>query len=502
MEPSSTPPRSRELLLVGGLTLLAAVRIVLSAAALPYFVNVDEPEHYDAIRKYATGYLPGLGSDRFDRDAAEQIALYETPEYMGMREDFLRGLPPPVWAMSGAEREHWFEKDTEVFLSQVNFEVYSPPVYYVLAALWHLLGRAVGLSGGHLLYWLRALNGLVYPALVALSYFFIRRFYPGERRLRLAVPLLVAVFPQDVFFQLNSDVISPLLFAISLYVLLDWLGRERPERKSGIAAGLAPALTFLVKYSNLAVLLDLAIVLGRRFRRDARASAKRRGGTLFWPVAAVCVPIVGWLGRNYVVLGDLTGTARKVTHLGWTVKPLAELGDHPFFTLPGFRWFWERLIANYWQGEIVWWRERLSWEATDWFFVLVTVTFLTAATIRWAWSWRRKPSLDTPDGLFVATIGLSVAFLIFLSLIYDFHDCFSPSRYRPYFVAGRLIIGTLMPFLILLVRGIEFTFSRWAPRVGPAVTIAAITIVSLIAPLRLLVTAASSPFNWFHLGSG
>ena len=54
----------------------------------------------------------------------------------------------------------------------------------------------------------------------------------------------------------------------------------------------------------------------------------------------------------------------------------------------------------------------------------------------------------------------SLAFLGFLSIIYDFHDCFHPSREHPYFTSGRLMLGALIPFLLLFVYGLDRATSR------------------------------------------
>ena len=100
--------------------------------------------------------------------------------------------------------------------------------------------------------------------------------------------------------------------------------------------------------------------------------------------------------------------------------------------------------------------------------------------------------------LFTA-LGVSVMFLMALSLPFDFGRCPNPSREEPFFTSGRLIIGVLVPFLILLVRGIEFLLSRWAPNVGPAVMVAAIVLMSLVSQLVLISAVFPSEFNWFHL---
>src|SRR5260370_41124895 len=68
----------------------------------------------------------------------------------------------------------------------------------------------------------------------------------------------------------------------------------------------------------------------------------------------------------------------------------------------------------------------------------------------------------------------SALFLAAISLPYDFHDCLYPSRLYPYFVSGRIISGTLLPFALLYTSGLEVLFMRVRPCIHPARPLAAI----------------------------
>ena len=96
---------------------------------------------------------------------------------------------------------------------------------------------------------------------------------------------------------------------------------------------------------------------------------------------------------------------------------------------------------------------------------------------------------------FIAAAG----FLGFLSIIYDFQDCFYPSRAHPYFTSGRLMLGALIPFLLLFVYGLDCALNwlkaRW---VKPVVLIGMILfmLISEIATDRMMF---SNAYNWFHM---
>jgi hypothetical protein len=298
------------------------------------------------------------------------------------------------------------------------------------------------------------LNVLVFAAVLIVSYFFIRRFYPDSLLLRIGVPLLLATFPQDVFFSINSDVPLALSFLVALYLLLEWSERRRRNLWLGIFAGLSTAAAFLVKYSNVAILVLLGALLVRKFRRSERSQGSRETvAEIVGTALAAGLPILAWLTRNYLVLGDFSGTAAKSTELGWTRKPLGELLSHPLFTPSGFEFFWSNLLAHFWRGEIVWHLDELTPPVINRFFVFATTVLLVAAAVR-MWKSRRimSDSERVLDWCLLSATLLSVGFLGLLSLLFDFGNCPYPSREEPYFISGRLITGVLVPVLILLVR--------------------------------------------------
>lgn len=492
-EPSDHRPSvgRREHVVVFVLCVLAAVRIFIGAAALPLFVSVDEEGHFDLVHKFSQGRWPGPDSLRFDRESEHILALYGSPEYLAAP-DPARALP--LWRGPQAARDAQFAR-LDASTPPINHEATSPPVYYVIAGATYRLARAAGLGEGSAAYAIRFLNVLSYPALVLLAYRFVSRFYPGQRFLRLAVPTLLAVFPQDVFFSINSDVASPLAFLGALFLLLAWRDRARPAPWLALAAGLAIATAYLVKVSNLAMVVIAALVLLEQARRAMRAGPRALAEVALC-AAAAALPIGAWLVQNVLRFGDLTGSAAKVQALGWKTKPFGQWLAHPMFTPEGFAYFVGGLIPFTWRGEAVWHLRTLSPRACDAFFIACTLLFLAAAAWRAGRS-RRDPSAG-PDAILFVAVGTSVLLLAGLSIPFDFGMCWYPSRERPFFLSGRLIIGVLVPFLILLARGIEAATARLPTFVGGA-TLAAIVMASLVPQARLIAATLTSPYNWFHL---
>ncbi len=61
---------------------------------------------------------------------------------------------------------------------------------------------------------------------VWLGYLTARTIAPERIDLRIGVPLLLAFIPQNVFYAMNNDVLSPLCFGALFLCVLQWLRTE------------------------------------------------------------------------------------------------------------------------------------------------------------------------------------------------------------------------------------------------------------------------------------
>ena len=493
------PGSERIIILV--LCIIAACRIFLFSAAFPFFNNVDEQAHFDLVYKYAQGYLPRAGDENFSRETAEMILLYGTPEYLFKPEQFPGGsFSPPAWTYPMVRESGRFTTAVNIWQKKKNHETGSSPVYYMVAGLWLAVGRFLGIEGGNLLYWIRFLNVPLFAVLVWFSYLLTRTLFPGSRLQRVGVPLILAFFPQDVFYSINSDTISPLLFAVAFFLLLQMHFEDRSLRYHFIT-GLVVAATSLTKLSNIGVLVFFGVIVVLKVRCLLREKRLKeylpRLATL---LAAATVPISIWLARNYLVLGDLTGCAGKIEHLGWTLKPLGQLWDHPIRTPGGLFFFLTELTKTFWRGEFVWHLELIASRSADLFYMVSTVVFVVASGLGLV----LKRGIANKRYRFVLGTGfcvlaVSVLLLAGLSTLYDFGNCWYPSRERPYFVSGRLISGVLLPFLFIYLDGLGRIFSRSRNRVNPLIIVVLIAIAVTCSELLLTWEVFSSPYNWFHL---
>lgn len=495
-------PRSgrhgREALLVGALAAAAALRVLVFSAAFPFFTNVDEHKHVDAVLKYARGHLPRPGADAFEPEMGQLLGTLGSPEYH-LADD--APAPPAPWRRVPGAMLAKIERAEEFLGARANKEAFQPPLYYLTAAGWLRIGRLLGLDGGALLYWVRALGALALGALVLLSHRFLRDVYPGDSFIRLGVPALLVVFPQDALFYVTRDALSPLLAGAGF--LLAVRVARAPESSSATyaATGLVTALACLTKYTNVVLLgvCALASVRVLRLHPPGRSPAGARRLLLLWLLALA--PLASWLVRNQLLFGDPTATALKAQRLGWEPRPLADWLDHPLFTPSGCAEFVAGLVPTFWRGELVWRRDVLAWPPADLLYTLTTLVFLPLAALARLRGRDLQASRPTESAA-LAMLGLAVAVLATLSLLYVFPEVGNPSAARPWFDQGRLIAGALVPFLILYVRGLQVATSPLPARAASATAWSALACVASVVLLSEIVLARRvflSDYNWYHL---
>jgi hypothetical protein len=481
------------------LCLLAAVHVFVFSAAFPFFNNVDEQAHFDLVVKYAQGHPPR----RIEAPSAETIpyvVIFGTREFLWPSNNFPVEQFPPPWTQPMEKIKPMLLSREAAWSEVKNHEASQPPLYYALAGLWWDLGKAGGLHDGFLLYWLRFLNIIFIVTLVWIGYLAARLVFPENKFLQISVPALIAFIPQTAFYSIQNDVLSPLCFGAAFICLVKFLRVEIPGVRLGTAAGLALAATFLTKISNLPLLaVSAAAILFKAWQLARTGKFRAAFPSLLAVVLCAAVPMAAWLAWCKSNFGDFTGTTAKIQFLGWTHKPFAEWWHHPIFTPNGLWTFLSGLMATFWQGEFLWRRQPLSLPAVNEIYFVSSVVFIGIALLNLLPKSKtatapQRQALWFGFGCFTAAI----AFLGFLSIIYDFQDCFYPSTEHPYFTSGRLMLGALIPFLLLFAFGLDQALKKFGNAVKFSV-LAAIILFMLATEIIIDWPVFPNPYNWFHM---
>ncbi len=477
---------------------VAAIRVFVYAAAFPFFSNTDESAKLDLIVKYSHFKIP-RSLDPVHPESALYLSIFSSPEYRSAPSE--SELEPPPWK-EPPEKVSEEIKDKQIWWRQhLNYEAMEPPLYYTLAGLWLRAGRACGIEGGLALYWLRFLNVALAVALVCIAFASTKTIFPDRLFFRIGIPFLAAIWPQDAFYIIQSDVLSPICFGFAILALTQLWRSEMSSAPSAIFAGLGLAATFLVKVSNLAlVLVSLSAVAIGTWPLSRKKTVRQ-----FLPViglffAAAGVPIVLWCVRNYWISGDLTASAAKIHYLGWTLKPVNEWWSHPIFGLAGSWTFWSELLAGFWRGELVWRQQKLSFAAIDIFYFISSAVFVGSAVIA---ACQRRRVLNRFQRQYILfaffSLAASVLLLWILSIIFDFGASLYPSRSYPFFASGRLLSGLAIPIMTLYVFGLDYLLQGFRNCWIRYFVLFAIGLLMTVSEVVLSRPVFSSPYNFFHM---
>jgi hypothetical protein len=465
------------------------------------FNPTDEQAHFDGVEKYSSGFKPQKELPTLSPATVRLISLYGTVEYFTPRVILqAQHEDVPIAQLPAGLREEHYQHWSAFWEAQRNFEAQSPPLYYWIASWWYRLGGKMGIRDWRLAYWVRFLNVVLYAAFVWISYVFVREVYPERDFLCVCVPALLAVMPQDVLYGINRETLSPLIVAAALLFLF------RSMRKDGdwyalITGSFLAGLAFLTDVSNWVLFGGVLVVFVLGIKKlVSRHAPLREFAEIGYAAMATTLPPVLWMGRNLLVMGDLTGAKAKIAYLTWTVKPWHAIWQHPMFSREGIGHFLQELTSTYWRGEYYWEGYPLHWRIGDGFYVLSSYLLVGIFAAHLLGSKTCKKDLARLNGLLsLYLLVASILFLTAISLPFDFHLCFYPSRAEPYFASGRVICGTLLPFAVLYVSGFEHLLSRTRQKLHPVIPFALLCIFVTASEALVVFRVFHSPFNFFSL---
>jgi len=494
----STPSTTQIRLIIAGLCVLAAIRVFVFAAAFPFFNNVDEQAHVDLVIKYAQGNPP-RGTENFSSEAAHYFAAYRSPEYFVAPELYGGQYPTANWLLPADEQQRVLSEEVSSWESRVNHESGEPPLYYAIAGGWFDLGRALGLHGLVLLYWIRFLNVAFAAALVWVGYKTAEIVFGDRPFPAIATATLLAIWPQTSFYSIQGDSLSAVTFGTAFLLMVKLLEVERPNASLAFWLGIALAATGLVKTANLPLFLAVCAAVTYKAAMLVRIQALPRAASIMniFLISAF-VPLMLWMiFWNQRHFGDWTATKSKIDLLGWTPKAFADWWSHPIFTPSGAKNFWAELMSSFWRGEFIWHGSRMATWWSDAFYWTASTIALAVALVSLVVRRKTEPKSAV---LWFALLSVAslVGFLVLLSIRFDFGNCPYPSREHPFFTSGRLLNAGAVPFFLLFAYAIEQS-ATWMKREWVRWGLLMMTAILVLTwQLSVNAPALSSRYNFFH----
>lgn len=482
--------QSKEVWLIWVLCVFSVIHVLVFSAAFPFFNNVDEPYHFDLVVKYSHLHFPPKPEYVSD-ESLQYIAIFWTWEYLYTYDT----LPAPPWKLTESQA-------APILLSRenqwryINYESQQSPLYYLVTGAWWKLCGAAGFHDAFLLYLLRFFNVLVVGSLVWLGWWTARLVFPEKIFIRVTVCALVACLPQSIFYSISNDVFSPLSFSAAFFCLLKFVHTPAPSLSLALITGLLLAATFLVKTSNLPLLAVAVMIIAAKACSLVKEQPVRQcAGPLVVLFLAAAIPMASWMLWCHSHFGNLLGSAQLARQLGWTIKPISEWWPHPLFTPRGLAMFLTGNLATFWQGELTWHAQPLLLPAVNIFYTLISVIFIASGLL-----YLKKVDRAQRRALVMALAAVVAVFAFygFLSIIYDFHDCTYPSRARPYFTSGRLLLGALIPFLVLFAFGLDNVLQKLGT-IGKFIGLAGLVVIMLGAETITNWPVFSSQYNWYNM---
>ncbi len=291
---------------------------------------------------------------------------YDEPAHYNAVELYRASLRLPVLGETGA-----------------MYEVYQPPVYYVLASF---AARAVGSADAKTVFYLvRFFSLLLFLPCIALVYLIARELNGPKRLLTAACAVFVALNPSllAIVSSVENDGLAILLCLLTTYLSIQWIAKSELTLRRTVWLAALVSLAILTKLNTC----FLAVCMPVFFWRFQRARALRYSGVFIGVVAALTL---WWFLRNILIYGDLT--AEKAMR---RVLPAAQNWVKFNPLRPGDYFHLLRSLVTYWWLPVEYFRNAIH--APKW--TVVAVGLLTLLGLgggaAWAAQQRRADRADT-----------------------------------------------------------------------------------------------------------
>lgn len=409
---------------------------VMYAVRTPHWQAPDEPAHYNYVRALVeTGTFPVLQVGDYNQAYLEKIKAAK--------------FPP------------------DLAIDSIRYEAHQPPLYYLVAAPFYWVARALGLDTVLVL---RLLNVALALVLSLIAFRIFRHVFPTNPLLPLAGVGILATVPMHIAMSaaINNDTLAEVIVAFVLLLAVLRVKGNMSRTRFFIFGGVAYGAALLTKttiYSSalLLVVAELGyqhIVAARRRQGDARIEGGKARISAVPSAAKTLAPLFGvsgalailWFARNASVYGmnDLFGWARHdavVAGQLTTAQYVTENGLRNMLidlVAISFKSFWAQFG---WMGVLV--NDRIYV-----FLFVLTATATFGAALMLLRLWRERHALPSETRWIWLLLGIQLALVVAADAYYNL-KFFQPQ--------GRYLFAALIPLAALWGGGLfELLNARYA----------------------------------------
>jgi tetratricopeptide (TPR) repeat protein len=176
-------------------------------------------------------------------------------------------------------------------LPNEGFEMFQPPLYYVLSAV-ALSSCGLSITSVSSVFLLRSFAMLLGIAHFTLVFFILRLLFPRRFDLQLCGLLLAAFVPMQLYMShyATNETLGAVLVTASLYLGLRILKNDRAGRLEYVGVGFSLGLAILAKATGVLLFPFLVIALAIKVRNERWAISVRNLAVML----AVCFAVCGW----------------------------------------------------------------------------------------------------------------------------------------------------------------------------------------------------------------
>jgi tetratricopeptide (TPR) repeat protein len=243
-------------------------------------------------------------------------------------------------------------------LANEGWETHQPPLFYVASTMIFLLGRQF-LAAAQALYLLKLIPFLCGLGQICLAYFAARIIFPDSQTKQSLSVAITALIPMNIYISsyFSNESLSALLMSLTILVVIMILNGNRTSSKLYCILGFIIGLALLTKFTVLAVLPVIFLVLLYKLFSEEKRSITILGrnlGLMF----LVIVVVAGWFYiRNWMHFGKiLVSNFGRFLEMPWWQDP----GFHTYkyfcqfgrvFTVPYFAGtysFFDSIYSTFW----------------------------------------------------------------------------------------------------------------------------------------------------------
>jgi 4-amino-4-deoxy-L-arabinose transferase-like glycosyltransferase len=204
---------------------------------------------------------------------------------------------------------------------RANYEAHQPPLYYVMAVPFYLVGRALDLPDPGIV--VRLLSLILGAAAIVVGYRAVLRAFDDEK-VALGAAGFIALLPTHVMLSssVSNDILAELVFGLALLVVAG-IVVDGSSWKRTTALGVVLGAGLLAKTTCVLLFPMALLAYALMWRRG-----KGRSIVLHAAVLAGLSVIIGgwWFARNQMLYGDALGISQFQQAFGHTAKPEYWLG--------------------------------------------------------------------------------------------------------------------------------------------------------------------------------